>query len=113
MSRSARSRAVGSWLPQDVQGVADRGQGVAQLVGEHGQELVLAPVRLLERLGEFVQADSAHLALGGVAHRPRCGRGTALVEFAHGQVHRKGGLVLAPAHHLALPTRIFGWPVRR
>ena len=32
---------------EDLQRVADRGQRVAQLVGEHGQELVLPPVGLL------------------------------------------------------------------
>ena len=34
----------------DLDGVADRGQGIAQLVGEHGEELVLAPVGLPEGL---------------------------------------------------------------
>jgi hypothetical protein len=42
---------------QDVDGVADRGEGVAQLVGEDGQKFVLAPVGLAERL--------LGLALGG------------------------------------------------
>src|SRR6266851_5222010 len=32
------------WLLQDLQGIAERGQGIAQLVRQHGQELVLAPI---------------------------------------------------------------------
>ena len=37
--------------PQQLHGRADRRQRVAQLVGEHGQELVLAQRRLLQRVG--------------------------------------------------------------
>src|SRR5262249_42746779 len=33
---------------EDLHGVADGGQGVAQLVGEHGEEVVLAAVGVLE-----------------------------------------------------------------
>src|SRR5260370_875869 len=35
---------------QDLNGIADGGERVAELVGEHGQKLVLAPVRLAQRL---------------------------------------------------------------
>lgn len=35
--------------PQNLQGVADRGQRVAQLVGQGRQELVLAPVGVPQR----------------------------------------------------------------
>ena len=60
---------------EDVQGVADRGQRVAQLVGEHRQELVLAAVGLadlavepgvLDELGGLagVELDQAGLAVG-------------------------------------------------
>ena len=33
---------LGAWLRQELCGIGDRRQGVAQLVGQHGQELVLA-----------------------------------------------------------------------
>ncbi len=36
---------------EDLQRVPDRRERVAELVGEHGDELVLAAVRFLERLG--------------------------------------------------------------
>ena len=45
-----RRRSSASPSLQDVQGVADRGQRVAELVGEHRQELVLAAVGLLQAL---------------------------------------------------------------
>ena len=38
--------AVAVGLPHDLQSDADRRQGIAELVGEHGQELVLAPIGL-------------------------------------------------------------------
>ncbi len=41
-------RTVGPFQLHDLDGVADRGQGIAQLVGEHGQELVLALVGVFE-----------------------------------------------------------------
>ena len=42
---------------QDVQGVANRREGIAQLVGERGKELVLSPVRLFERTCRSVALD--------------------------------------------------------
>ena len=45
-----RLRAVGSRPLQDLEAVADRRKGVAQFVGERGQELVLAPIRLAQGL---------------------------------------------------------------
>src|SRR6185295_19576796 len=54
----------GSEGAHDVEAGADRRQWVAQLVAEHGQELVLAPAGLAERrLGPF--------AIGDVAVDPR------------------------------------------
>ena len=41
-------RPVHGRLPEDVQGVADRGERVAQLVRQHRQELVLQPVGLAQ-----------------------------------------------------------------
>jgi hypothetical protein len=37
-------------LTQDLEGESDQRQGVAQLMAEHGQELVLAPVRIAQGL---------------------------------------------------------------
>ena len=54
--------AVVSGQPHDLERVADRRQGVAQLVRQEGQELVLVAVGLLERL------------LGATSWRSRRGR---------------------------------------
>jgi hypothetical protein len=48
-------------------GVEDGGQGVTQLVGEHGQKIILAPVRLLQLLGPAQKLLLHLLALADVA----------------------------------------------
>ena len=48
----AQPGRVGGPLPEHLDGVADRRQRVAQLVGEHRQELVLLPVGLLDLVVE-------------------------------------------------------------
>ena len=53
--------------PQQVHGVADRGQRVAQLVGEHRQELVLAAVQVGQGLGLLPDLLLQPAALGDVA----------------------------------------------
>ena len=52
---------------QDVQGVHDRRQRVAEFVREHCQELVLAAVRVGKLAGLFLQLPLHPLALGDVA----------------------------------------------
>ena len=54
---------VGAGRLGDLHGAVDRGQGVAQLVGEHGEELVLAAVVLAELLVEpgVLDGDAGHL----------------------------------------------------
>ncbi len=59
-------RVVGR-LPQDVDRVEHRGQGVAQLVGEHGEELILAAVGVGQLLGLTAELHLELLAIGGVA----------------------------------------------
>ena len=59
-------RVVGR-LPQDVDRVEHRGQGVAQLVGEHGEELILAAVGVGQLLGLAAELHLELLAIGGVA----------------------------------------------
>ena len=84
--RSAIDRAASTSVrlaarqPHQLQGVADRGQRVAQLVGEHGQELVLAAVGLPQ--------GRLHLhAIGDVDGHPADQRRPAIRsrngEFAH------------------------------
>ena len=69
-------RGVGARQPQQVQGAEERRQGVAELVREHGQELVLAAVgladlavqpRVVDELGGLagVELHQADLAVGG------------------------------------------------
>ena len=58
---------------QDLHGVADRGQRVAQLVGQHRQELVLAPVGLLERRQQVRVLDGDDRAVGQVLRRREVG----------------------------------------
>ena len=50
---------------QDLDGVADRGQRVAEFVGQHRQEFVLAAIGLAQRL---VRTDHAARRLGVVQH---------------------------------------------
>ena len=55
-----RALRLGQLLqPQQLHGGADRRQRVAQLVGQHRQELVLAPVRLLQRRGRRLERRGA------------------------------------------------------
>ncbi len=59
----------GVWFPvHDVQGVEDRGQGVAQLMGQDGQELVFFLIRLGQGLGPVAQLLLHLLLLGLIAH---------------------------------------------
>ncbi len=50
LERPLAHRFIAPSLPQDLDGVDDRGQGVSELVRQRGEELVLAAARLLERL---------------------------------------------------------------
>jgi hypothetical protein len=77
---------------QQLGGGADRRDRVAQLVRQHGQELVLAAVRFAQlffrhlALGDVAgRADPfAHLALGvHDGHRARQGPAVAAVDAAH------------------------------
>ena len=75
---------------QDADGVADGGQGVAQLVGEHGEELVLAPVVLAEGLlGPTLIVDVGTCAEPS-HYLARC--------FAHGKRPAKKPSVCVSAH---------------
>ena len=59
---------------QDLSGIADRRQRISELVGEHRQELVLAPVGLFERLGvppAFLQQPGVLLGRRSAAPRLR------------------------------------------
>ena len=63
--RSMTSLAPGERLAapvraQQLHGVADGGQRVAQLVGQHRQELVLAPVGLAQRLFGLLALGDIH-----------------------------------------------------
>src|SRR6185312_4762011 len=49
LERAARVRLEACRAAQDLEPVYERGEGVAQLVAEHGHELILLPVCLLER----------------------------------------------------------------
>ena len=67
----APSRVVGRRRIRISQRVADRRQRVAQLVRQHGQELVLAAVRLAQRLADVLllfetQVVFAQLSLGAL-----------------------------------------------
>ena len=78
--RQLRRRA--SRAGQDVHGVADRRQRVAQLVRQHREEFVLAPVGLLHRR---VQARVLHRdrgAAGELADRARCAAASKLLRAA-------------------------------
>ena len=55
LRRLAHRRGVTADEAQDLDDVRDRRQRVAQLVGQDGEELVLAPVGLAQRL--FVTRD--------------------------------------------------------
>ncbi len=61
-------RGVGAGQANQLQGVADWGQGVAQLVGQHRQELVLAAVGLGKFVGPAAEFFLHPATLGGVAH---------------------------------------------
>ena len=66
----ARALLVGQLLePHQLHRVADRRQRVAQLVRQHGQELVLAAVGLAELLLALAQARGRGLELGGALAR--------------------------------------------
>ena len=71
-ARCARGSAASSGCCEQMQRVADRRQRVAQLVGEHREELVLAAVGLAQRLSPRLRAQLvADLVL---PRRPRSGR---------------------------------------
>ena len=62
-------------MRKTLHGVADRGQRVAQLVRQHGQELVLAAVGFRQIGGQAAQAVLQLSALGDVlADRGECHR---------------------------------------
>ena len=69
--------AVAVRPPHQVQRVADRGQGVAQLVGQGGEELVLAAVRLLQLAVEPGVLDGDRRARGQVLGQPQVVRPVA------------------------------------
>ena len=52
---------------QQLDGVADRRQGISQLVRQGRQKLVLAPVSIFQLLGVFAQRFLGELATGNVA----------------------------------------------
>ena len=54
---------------RSVQGVEDRGERVAQLMGKHGQEFVLPPISLPQLLGLPPQFLLESLAVGEIAKR--------------------------------------------
>ena len=58
--------AAARHMPQDVQGVADRGQRIAQLVGQRRQELVLAPVHVRQLLGPLAEFFFDPAAFNGI-----------------------------------------------
>ena len=66
VARPAEVSAVQSRLLKDLDGVADRGQGVAELVGEHRQEFVLPAVVLLDVAVEPRVVDGDRGAAGEV-----------------------------------------------
>ena len=82
--------------PQHLEGAADRAQGVAQLVGEHGQQLLLGAVGALEG-GALLRQPQRDLLQPGLAvtgalelrHHP-------VDPLVHGAVaeHHVGGLVV-------------------
>jgi len=92
-----RLRAVRRDPLQDVQADADRRERVAELMGEHAEELVLPPVRLAQRLLGFLapgdvheDADRAAGAPLGVEQRHRVPDQVAVP--AVGEVHRELGV---------------------
>ena len=73
---------------QDLDGVADRGQRVAQLVGEHRQELVLAAVVLLDVAVEPGVVDGDGGAAGQVFGQREVVRSVVPAGLADGQRER-------------------------
>ena len=109
--------AVGScWPvePQDVQRVADRRERVAQLVGEHGEELVLAAVGLAQRRARCARCSAQVRSRIWYCRSPRPQRRAHRADqrrhphrpLQHGdvaeQVHRlghRGGVGPGPREH--------------
>jgi hypothetical protein len=93
--------AVAARQPHDLQAVAQRRQRVAQLVGEHGEELGLAAVLLPQRrLGLFALDDVA-----GDLRRPDNLAGGAL-DRRDGQRHVHPATVLAQPLRLEILDRL-------
>ena len=116
-SRCAAHRVAGvARQPHDLQGVADRGERVAQLVGERREELVLAPVGVAQcrrwRWRQF---------LGPLLHLPlQFGLGPLLHErVADGALQQRGvspaflQVVGGPGLQRFQVGRDWPWPVSR
>ena len=63
MLKHFRGRVLGRHLPQRDR-IADRGQRIPQLVGQHGQKFVLLPTRFLNRVEQPRVIDRDRHALG-------------------------------------------------
>ena len=94
LGRPLKAGPVGSFQLHDLDGVADRGQRIAELMGEHGEELVLALV------GVFEGFDGS-LEFGDVADDPGEDPADTQPRLADGQLHRENGAILAEPAHLA------------
>ena len=101
-------RVVGPHLPQDAQGVEDGRERVAELVGQQGHELFLAPVGLGQAVRPL-RLGLARLVVGQVVHHP--GEGVDLLRLV--VEGGDGGLAPEPGAVLAhLPADAVGVAVR-
>ena len=104
-------RVVGPHLLEDAQGVEDGRERVAEFVGQHGHELLLAPVGLGQAVRPL-RLGLPRLGVGQVVHHP--GEGVDLL----GLVVEGGDVGLAPepgpvlAHLPADAVRVAAFPGR-
>ncbi len=94
LARGLEARVDGLDLAHQLDSVADRGERVAQLVGQHGEELVLAAVGGHELLGPPAQLLFQALALGDVELRAPDADEPAVFDHAHEVVQEELGLAL-------------------
>ena len=79
---------LGSELFEHRDRVADRGQGISKLVGQHREELVLAAIALLDLAIEAPVVERDRRAARQIADEIDVGGGIAAVGFEHGARHR-------------------------
>src|SRR5216684_165612 len=82
---------------ENFHGSADRGERIPQFMGQDGQELALAAIRLGQLFHPLPQTLFQPLAFGNVSNDAGEEPTRAQGKLAYGQLHRECGIVLAAA----------------